>query len=169
MRNSSDSLELILEFHSNSDRTVYFHAFSSTTEFSVPNSVLKNESFVTSSRAYRAFSVLGERGPKSQASASFYDDKTDVIFYTQVNRNAIGCWNTKKHFSVEHQGIVDSDNVKLIFPNDLKVDRKGTLYVLSDRMSVFQYSTLPLDYNYRILTGKTSELIEGTPCDDDGE
>lgn len=166
MRNSSIKRELFSNFYFNRDRTVYFHAFASTTEFSVPNSVLKNESFVTSSKAYNAFAILGERGPESQASAAFYDDKTDVIFYTQVNRNAIGCWNVNKQFSVQYQGIVDSDNEKLIFPNDLKVDRNGTLYVLSDRFSTFQYSTLPLDYNNRIFTGKTSDLIKGTPCDD---
>lgn len=134
----------------------------------MPNTVLKNESFVTSRNSYHAFSVLGDRGPKSQASASFYDEKTDVIFYTQVNRNAVGCWNTKMPFTVENQGIVDSDSEKLIFPNDLKVDRDGTLYVLSDRMSLFQYASLPYDYNYRILTGKTSDLIVGTPCEGSG-
>lgn len=145
-------------------RTVYFHAFASTTEFSVPNVVLKNETFVTSRNAYHAFKVLGDRGPKTQASATFYDDTTNVIFYTQINRDAIGCWNTKKPFTLEHQGTVDSDSEKLVFPNDLKVDREGTLYVLSDRMSLFQYATLPNDYNYRILTGKTADLIVGTPC-----
>ena len=134
----------------------------------MPSSVLKNESFVTSRNAHHAFTILGDRGPKSQVSASCYDDTTDVIFYTQVNRDAIGCWNTRKPFNEENQGLVDADSEKLIFPNDLKI-RDGTLYVLSDRMSIFLYSELPLDYNYRILTGKTSDLIVGTPCERHGK
>ena len=76
-------------------RTIYFHALASTKEFSVPNSVLKNETFATSPDSYHSYSLLGERGIKSQSTAEMYDEKTDVIFYTQVNKDAIGCWNTK--------------------------------------------------------------------------
>ncbi|CRK87272.1 CLUMA_CG001074, isoform A [Clunio marinus] len=146
------------------DRTVYFHALASTKEFSVPNTVLKNETFATSNDAYFAYTLLGDRGPKSQSTAEHYDDKTDVIFYTQINRDAVGCWNINKPFTPENQGLVDSDSDALVFPNDLKVDNDGTLYVLSDRMPLFIYGTLKSEYNYRILTGKTSEIITGTPC-----
>jgi hypothetical protein len=108
----------------------------------------------------------GERGPKSQATAEFFDPQTNAIFYTQVNRDAIGCWNTKKPFNPNNQGLVDSDSNALVFPNDLKVDRDGNLWVLSDRMPLFIYAQLKAgENNYRILTGKTSELIKGTPCE----
>lgn len=147
-----------------SDRTVYFHALASTKEFSVPNTVLKNETFATSNDAYYAYTLLGDRGPKSQSTAEFYDDKTGVIFYTQINRDAIGCWNINKPFNPENQGLVDSDSDALVFPNDLKVDNDGNLFVLSDRMPLFIYGTLKPEYNYRILTGKTNEIISGTPC-----
>lgn len=157
---------LITRSHKNSfsDRTVYFHALASTKEFSVPNTVLKNETLATSNDAYYAYTLLGDRGPKSQATAEFYDDKTDVIFYTQINRDAIGCWNIKKPYTPENQGLVDSDSDALVFPNDLKVDRDGKLYVLSDRMPLFLYGSLKPEYNYRILTGRTSEIISGTAC-----
>lgn len=147
------------------DRTVYFHALASTKEFSVPNTVLKNETFATSGDSYHAYSLLGDRGTKSQATAEFYDEKTDVIFYTQINRDAIGCWNINKPYTPENQGLVDSDSHKLVFPNDLKVDESGNLYVLSDRMPQFIYSKLEPGYNYRILTGRTEEVIVGTPCE----
>jgi len=146
------------------DRTVYFHALASTKEFSVPNTVLKNETFATSNDAYHAYTLLGDRGPKSQSTAEFFDDKTDVLFYTQINRDAIACWNVKKPFTPENQGLVDSDSDSLVFPNDLKVDNEGYLYVLSDRMPLFIYSSLKPEFNYRILRGKTSEIISGTPC-----
>jgi Major royal jelly protein len=129
----------------------------------VPNSVLKNETFATSTDAYNAYTVLGDRGPKSQSTAEFFDEKTNAIFYTQINRDAIGCWNINKPFTPENQGLVDSDSDALVFPNDLKVN-DGQLYVLSDRMPLFIYSSLKPEFNYRILTGKTEDIISGTPC-----
>lgn len=147
-----------------SDRTVYFHALASTKEFSVPNTVLKNETWATSGDAYNDFKLLGDRGQKSQSTAEFYDEKTDTIFYTQINRDAIGCWNINKPYTPENQGLVDSDSDALVFPNDLKIDNDGNLFVLSDRMPLFIYSSLKPEYNYRILTGKTAEVISGTPC-----
>jgi hypothetical protein len=140
---------------------------ASTKEFSVPNTVLKNETFATSGDSYYAYSLLGDRGTKSQSTAEFYDEKTDVIFYTQINRDAIGCWNIKKPYTPENQGLVDSDSHTLVFPNDLKIDDKGNLYVLSDRMPLFIYKNLEPGFNYRILTGKTDEVIVGTACEND--
>lgn len=129
----------------------------------MPNSVLKNETLATSGDAYYAYQVLGDRGPKSQSTAEFFDDKTNTIFYTQINRDAIGCWNINKPFTPENQGLVDSDSDTLVFPNDLKVN-DGQLYVLSDRMPLFIYGSLKPEFNYRILTGKTEDIISGTPC-----
>lgn len=46
-----------------------------------------------------------------------------------------------------------------------QIDRNGNLWILSDRLPVFMYSQLDLhDYNFRILTGSTEELIIGTVC-----
>lgn len=148
------------------DRTVYFHALVSTNEFSVENSVLKNESFSTSPASYHSFNLLGSRGTKTQSSAEVYDEITNVIFYTQINLNAIGCWNTKKAFTMENQGIVARDDETMIFPNDLRIDGNGNLLALINRMPVFMFSNLKSDeYNYRIMMGKTSEIIKGTPCE----
>lgn len=150
-----------------SDRTLFFHALASTNEFRVENNVLKNESFCTS---YHAYELLGSRGPDTQSSIEVFDAITEVIFYTQINHNAIGCWNTKKPFTVENQGIVAADNETLLFPNDLRVDSEGNLLVLSNRMPLFIYSKLPEgEENFRILTGKTSELIKGTVCENIAE
>lgn len=62
--------------------------------------------------------------------------------------------------------MVDSDQTALEFPNDLKVDAEGNLWVLSDRMPRFLYKELvPQEENFRILTGSTESLIKGTPCE----
>lgn len=154
-----------IPFNLCSTRTIYFHALSSTKEFTVSNRVLQNETHVTSPSAYYDFKLLGERGPNGQATASFLDEGTKVLFYTQVNKDGIACWNTRKPYTEENQGLVDSDSDALVFPNDLKIDRNGTLWVLSDRLPSFIYKQLdPKQYNYRILRTKTSDIIQGTPC-----
>uniref|UniRef100_A0A182N8X0 Protein yellow n=1 Tax=Anopheles dirus TaxID=7168 RepID=A0A182N8X0_9DIPT len=147
-------------------RPVYFHAFSSTKEFMVSNTVLKNETYAQSPQAYYDYKLLGDRGPNSQSSAEFYDAETGVIFYTQVNKDGVGCWNTVMPLNADTQGLVDSDSDALVFPNDLKVDNEGTLWVLSDRLPMFIFTSLDADqYNYRILVGETRDMIKGTPCD----
>lgn len=153
---------LVIEFVC-SDRTVYFHPLASTKEFSVPNTVLKNEALVTSNRSFSSFTYLGDRGPKSQSSAEFLDEKTSAIFYTQINRDAFGCWNTKKPYISENQGLFETDSGALIGPNDLKV-KDGQLYVLSNRMPLYVYGILKPEINFRILTAKTEELVAGSIC-----
>lgn len=147
-------------------RTVYFHALSSTKEFSVPNYVLQNETHAKSTHSYGDYVYLGDRGQNGQSSAEFFDEKNNVLFYTQVNKDAVGCWNANKPYNEETQGLVDSNSDSLVFPNDLKIDVDGNLWVLSDRMPLFIYTKLdPKQYNYRILTGNATEVIKGTPCD----
>lgn len=144
---------------------MYFHALSSTKEFEVSNRVLQNETYATSSEAYFDYKLVGDRGQNGQSSAEAFDEETGVLFYTQVNKDAIGCWNSKKPYTSDTQGLVDSDSDALVFPNDLKVDRERNIWVLSDRMPVFLYKTLnPKEFNYRILKGNIKDAIKGTPC-----
>lgn len=145
---------------------MYFHALASTKEFSVSNIVLQNETLATSPENYGKFVLVGDRGPNSQATAEAVHEKTNVLFYTQVNRDGVGCWNINKPFNLDTQGLVDSDEQALVFPNDLKIDRNDNLWILSDRLPVYMYKKLnPEEYNYRILYGSINELILGTPCE----
>lgn len=147
-------------------KPIYFHAFSSTKEFMVSNRILQNETHSQSTESYYDYKLMGDRGPNSQSSAEFYDSETGVIFYTQPNKDGIGCWNTAKTLNPDSQGLVDSDSDALVFPNDLKVDSEGNLWVLSDRLPMFIFTSLdPEQYNYRILTGHVSDIIKGTPCE----
>lgn len=149
-----------------STRTVYFHALASTKEFSVPNFVLQNETRALSSESYYDYSLVGDRGPNGQSTAEFLYEKTNTLVYSQINKDGIACWNITKPYTPDTQGIIDSDSDALVFPNDLKIDRNGNLWVLSDRLPTFIYKQLnPNEFNYRILTGKVSELILGTPCE----
>ncbi|XP_011197217.1 protein yellow [Bactrocera dorsalis] len=147
-------------------KDIYFHALASTKEFKVSNRVLQNETHVTSPAAYYDFEFVGDRGMNGQSTAEVYDKDTGVIFYTQVNKDAIACWNVKRPYDLESQGLIDSDSHALVFPNDMKIDNEGTVWVLSDKMPTYLYKELdPSAVNYRVLSGNNRELIKGTPCE----
>ncbi|XP_022204541.2 protein yellow [Nilaparvata lugens] len=147
-------------------RTAYFHALSSTREFTVSTRVLQN---ATEAESYYEYKPLGSRGPNSQATASMIDEKSGVLFYTQVNKNGIGCWNSVKHaneYSADTNGLVSSDNDTMVFPNDLKVDRDSNLWVLTDKLPLYIYRSLDNDdVNFRIFKAPVAEVIKGTVCD----
>lgn len=86
-----------------------------------------------------------------------------------MNRDGLGCWNTRtkgEEFNPDTNALVTSDNVTMIFPNDLKVDPKSSIWMLSNRMPIFHYKSLDHnDVNFRIFKADTKELIKGTVCD----
>lgn len=54
----------------------------------------------------------------------------------------------------------------MVFPNDVKVDDESNLWVLSDRLHQYMYSSMdPTDVNFRILTATVKDAIENTACD----
>lgn len=127
------------------------------------NSVLKNESLATSDTSYGAYTYLGDRGQQTQSSVEYFDEENNVLLYTQIIRDSVACWNPNMPYTPENQGVVDVDRETLVFPNDIKVDDKGNIWVLSDRLPTFLYGALGPEINYRILSGKL-ELLVGTPC-----
>lgn len=145
--------------------TLYFHPMASTNEFSVSTKILRNETLANES--FNEFKLLGNRGPNAQSSVEFVDKTTGVLFYALVNLNAIACWKTtNKAYTIESQGRIFMSNVTMVFPNDIKVDDKGNLWVLSDRQPIFMYSQLDYnDVNFRILTESVKDAIKGTACD----
>ncbi|XP_072941083.1 uncharacterized protein [Epargyreus clarus] len=149
----------------NGFRTMFFHAFSSTKEFCVSTELLRNYTHIDKNEAFHDFKLLGDRGERTQASASFYDPKTHVLFYTQVNRDGVGCWNSKKAYTPENNPLIFSDPTLFEFPNDLKVDSEDLLWVLSDKLPRFVYKSLdPNEVNYRIFSIKVADAIAGTAC-----
>lgn len=146
-------------------RTLYFHPFASTSEFQVSTEILQNETRAANS--FHEYHVLGSRGPNTQSCASFMEEETGIIFYTQVNTDSITCWNsrTRPHYNTHTIGLVDRNNVTLVFPNDIKVDRKQNVWVLSDKLPMFLFGKLdPNQVNFRILTATVEEATNGTVC-----
>ncbi|XP_053670911.1 L-dopachrome tautomerase yellow-f2-like [Anopheles nili] len=149
------------------ERTVYLHAMASVSEIAVSNRVLQNETLARlGNGAYgRHFRHLGGRGPNTQSSSHAYDPRTGVLFYAEINRNAVGCWNTHKQFTPENHGIVHLDNVEMIYPADLRIDSSGDLWVISNRLPIWIYSKLnQTDVNYRIWRQSAARAVAGTIC-----
>lgn len=147
--------------------TLYFHPLSSTMEFSVSTKVLRNETYATSNDIYKEFKILGSRGPNGQSGSAFLDQLTGVLFYALPNLNAVACWKTSnREYTIKSQGRVYMSPIEMVFPNDVKVDDQDRLWVLSDKLHKFMYSTLDKnEINFRILTAHVKDAIENTACD----
>lgn len=149
--------------------TLYFHPLASTHEFSVSTKLLRNETLITDPLAntFSEFKVLGTRGPNAQSAVEFLDRNSSVLFYSLVNLNAVACWRTTNPtFTKESQGRVFMSNVTMVYANDIKVDRDGNLWVISDRLPQFMHGLLdPNDVNFRVLMNTVKDAIRGTACD----
>ncbi|XP_053684628.1 L-dopachrome tautomerase yellow-f2 [Sabethes cyaneus] len=147
-------------------RIVYLHAMASTSEIATSNSVLKNETLTYAGSDYNElFLHLGSRGPNTHSASHAYDEQTGVLFFTEVNRNSIGCWNTAHDFSADNHGIVHLDNINMIYPSDLTIDNDGVMWVISNRLPIWIYSRLnETDFNFRIWRQTAEKAIEGTIC-----
>ncbi|KAG5675251.1 hypothetical protein PVAND_005166 [Polypedilum vanderplanki] len=145
---------------------LYFHPFVSKDEFSVSTKYLKDPNTANNAN-YHEFKRLGTRGENAQSNAEFLDKNTGVLFYTLPNLNAIACWKTTtKEYNLKSQGRIFMDKVLMEFPNDVKVDDKKRLWVISDRLQKFMYDNLdPNEVNFRILMAPVKEAIEHTACD----
>ncbi|KAH8318747.1 hypothetical protein KR074_005246 [Drosophila pseudoananassae] len=147
-------------------RSVFFHPMASTYEFVVSNQVLQQESNAARSDHGNDFRVLGSRGPATQSTMHEYDPKTGVVFYAEIQKNGVGCWKSSQPFTVENHGTVDSNARDMIYPSDLSIDDEGTIWVMSNSMPIFIYSTLDTnEYNFRIWKQSTRVAKRGTACE----
>lgn len=89
--------------------------------FSVSTEILKNESLASRSYHGSDFKFLGYRGNNKQTTIIQYDTKSGIMFYAEVGRNAVGCWNTALTFSQQSHGTVAKDDEKMIYPCDMNV------------------------------------------------
>ncbi|KAG6450754.1 hypothetical protein O3G_MSEX006768 [Manduca sexta] len=144
-------------------RTLYFTPLSSHTEFAVSTRILRDESKVKGS--YKDFSVVGVRGPDSHTTAKVMDD-SGIQLFSLIDQNAIGCWSSSLPFKPQNIGIIDKDDVGLVFPSDVKIDEERNVWVMSDRMPVFLEAELDYsDINFRIYTAPMDTMVQGTVCE----
>ncbi|XP_016938824.2 protein yellow [Drosophila suzukii] len=144
-------------------RTLYFSPLASHRQFAVSTRVLRDETRTEDS--YHDFVALDERGPNAHTTSRVMSDD-GIELFNLIDQNAVGCWHSSMPYSPQFHGIVDRDDVGLVFPADVKIDENKDVWVLSDRMPVFLLSDLDYaDINFRIYTAPLATLIENTVCD----
>lgn len=69
--------------------------------------------------------LIGNRGENSQSTMHGVHQKTGVMFFAEINKNAVSCWNTLRS-TLRPSNVVEvaRDNEKLIYPSDLDVSVK---------------------------------------------
>lgn len=144
---------------SNGYKTLYFHAMSGITEFSVSTEVLQDDTLNKSSD-YHAFHVEGSKGLKSQGPTSLIDTKTGIDYLIQVSKNGIACWDTSMPLNEESFILAAQDNTTLVFPNDLSIDPSSNmLYVLSDNLPQFLFSDFDSEKRNFFLTAANLDSL----------
>ncbi|EDW14389.2 L-dopachrome tautomerase yellow-f2 [Drosophila mojavensis] len=147
-------------------RDVYFHAMASNNEFVVSNRVLQLESNAARSDHGNDFRVLGSRGQNKQSTMHQYDPRTGVVFYAEIQTNGVGCWNSRNPFSAATHDTVAANAETMIYPSDLTIDEDGTMWVMTNSMPIFIYSTLDTNvFNFRIWKQDTIDAKRNTACE----
>ncbi|CAG5043102.1 unnamed protein product [Parnassius apollo] len=143
-------------------RDLYCHSTSSTKLLRISTKLLRNP-YVNPEEIRNGIKIVGEQG--SQSTACDYDAGTNVLFFTQLSKNGVGCWNLDRKFTEENTPLLVSDCNVLEYPNDIKVDPDGNVWILSDRQSRFLYDQMNFEQtNFRVLTARASTLISGSRC-----
>ncbi|XP_058801873.1 protein yellow-like [Phymastichus coffea] len=139
-------------------KTLYFHALSAIREFSVPTTVLKNESYVSSDNYYQ-FQLAGEKGPLSQGTSSAIDLQEGIIYFSQINRHGIACWNINAPLKPQTFNLIVSDPEKLAFPNDLTIDPQARkIYILMSNVPKLMYDRLDANNKY-IVSSQSLDVL----------
>lgn len=152
------------KFHAG-DRPLYYHSMSSSTEFTVMTSILRDPSRVSDS--VDKFKLLGEnRGLNGQVSAAAID-RNGVMFYNLISQDSVGCWDTRKPYMKENLQKVAQNNDTLVFPNDLRIDHEVPQYVwiITNRLPIYQFNLINgEEYNYRVLVLDPIKAVQNNVC-----
>nr|QEL52202.1 yellow protein [Bactrocera dorsalis] len=152
------------------ERTLYFHPMASFKEFSISTRLLRDEKLwpTSAQKLSKYFVEVGDRGDLGQSSAAGIA-RNGIMFYTQVHRDNVACWDTTKPYVRGNLAMLLSRGQKLIqFPNDLKVDQEEEqgVWVMSNNLPIYLYGQLDYsDVNFRILRGGVNDIVRGTICD----
>lgn len=159
----------------------------------MPTSLLRDEAawLGGSQRVGDYFQTIGDRGAGSQSTSSALS-RDGVMLFTQVQRDAISCWDSHKPYQrsnilqLRDSGLRNDNNGpdstednanhfnengnRLVFPNDLKIRfnwrQEESAWIISNRLPIYLYAKLNYsEINFRVMTANLMQLIKGTPCD----
>lgn len=151
-------------------RILYFTAISSNYLYSVNTRFLRDSTLATNTSVLlEAYRFLGTRGPNMQTTAHMLDERTGTLFYTLPNRNGIGCWNSVRNannYTPQTNTILATDDVTMIFPNDIVLDDADNVWLLSDRLPVSNMGRISEnEVNFRLFSARIPDAIRGTVCE----
>ncbi|XP_020714005.1 protein yellow isoform X2 [Ceratitis capitata] len=152
------------------ERILYFHPMASFKEFSISTKLLQNESLwpARAQEIAKYFVEIGDRGNLGQSSSAGIA-RNGIMFYTQVHRDNVACWNTAKPYVRANLAMLLSRGQNLVqFPNDLKVDKERDqgLWVMSNKLPIYLYGMLDYsEVNFRIVRASVSDAIHNSVCD----
>ncbi|XP_050424366.1 protein yellow-like [Adelges cooleyi] len=152
----------------NGYRTVYFHSIASTMGFAVSSKTLHDWQYEKNKNVYE-FKVMGSRGINKQATSSTFDIETGVLFYGLLIQNTIGCWNSYsgEEYNEHTQSLITLDKDQDMYPSDVKVDRTGNLWVLSNTLPIYTHNNFEQNLvHVKIYMTPVRQVIKGTICDE---
>lgn len=145
----------------NGYRTLYVQPFNNSYIYTISTKALRNPE--DPQLANDIFDILGFKGENTESSYLYMDQKTGILFYDLVTRNAIGCWNSRKYpdnFSVNTTAVIASDT-KLKFVFNLKADKSGeNLWIAMKKQRLDEPP-----YEFNIFYISIKDLIKGTVCE----
>lgn len=141
-------------------KTMFFHSLASLSEYAVSTETLQDKS---QSSNFSKYIHLGDRGESGQSSAESLDIVSGVIFFTQVQKNSIGCWNsfTSHEYTDTTIGTV-ADGLE--YPNHLTIDLNRNIWILENDLVKFLYAIKSRVFSYKISRIPVNEAIQGTVC-----
>ncbi|KAJ0169359.1 hypothetical protein K1T71_015243 [Dendrolimus kikuchii] len=144
-------------------KRIYYHSLASYEEYSIDTEYLKNKALSTAIASN--IQLFGTRGPNSQSGSHAYHSTTRIIFFANLARDAITCWNVDKMMIPENVPVLVMDNEKLAYISDLKVIG-DEVWVLVNKIPRFALSSLnPSEYNFFVHKASIRDLIKGTACE----
>ena len=137
---------------SSGERRLYYSPLSSYSLFSIPTSVLKDETRAISDVS----AYVKTHGRKTSISEGMAMDSRGVLYYGLLGENAIAKWDTNLPFEGNQQKIAQDNNL-LQWPASFGFDSQlMNLTVVSNRLQNFLAGRVHLNEpNYRIISAYT--------------
>ncbi|CAH4033201.1 unnamed protein product [Pieris brassicae] len=146
-------------------RTAYFHPLISTQEFSISTCLLQNRTASSDRYFFDKLTYLGDRGSNSQSTMHDFYEPSRVLFFADIGRDAISCWNTERKLEPQNVAILAQDSERLSYPSDLHIT-DNEVWVIANKLPRFGYSSLDTNqYNFYIYKANVRDLLSGTVCE----
>ncbi|XP_045489834.1 L-dopachrome tautomerase yellow-f2-like [Pieris rapae] len=146
-------------------RTAYFHPLISTQEFSISTCLLQNKTARSDRYFFDKLNYLGKRGPNSQSTMHDYHEPSRVLFFADIGRDTVSCWNTQRKLEPQNVAILAQDSERLSYPSDLHIT-DNEVWVIANKLPRFGYTALDTnEYNFYIYKANVRDRLLGTVCE----